>query len=830
MNRDDDVTEALRAGRDALVADAARSGVEFGRALSALVDSTLQTLLERSGDESVAIVALGSYARRELCPGSDIDVVLVLPEPGRLRRSPDRRALAERLWYPLWDAGFVTGHGARTIKESLALVADDRDALTALLDVRLVAGDAALADDLARRARVQAGRRRAAILTELASDSVHRRHTPGLVAEMLEPNLKDGGGALRDIHALAWASALADAPDDPDASSRFDALIRQRALGTDDATVLEQASAFLLDLRVALHRVGKGRTDLLALQDQDAVAAACGYSDADDLVRRLASTTRAVAWIAQDAWSRLVPRAAPPDADLGNGVHLEAGRVHIDEVPTVERVLHAAACAAERDLPLGRDTLDRMRSMPEPTWTPVERAEFVRLLRAGEGAVPAFEALDHVGVLVRILPEWEHVVALPQRNAYHRFTVDRHLLEAVAQCAQLLDRGTERGPDVALEAVVARAVRRPELLLLAALLHDIGKGLPGDHEAVGAAMARAVAARLGLDSEGVEILEWLVRDHLVMAETATRRDISDVATIERFAQVLAGDGERLRLLYLLTIGDSIATGPAAWSRSKAVLLRDLFVKAAAIVENESTDIVVDHRRRELADRIGDERASAFLASMPTAYALSFDPDAMTQHAELIAQRELAVGWRVGDHDDVVVTVVAPDRTGLLATVAGALTCAGLAVTGAGLFTSHDGMALDVFTTVDRFGRFTDGGDARVRSMIERALAGTFDVAAGVEERRRHYDRAVPSDPNVEVIVDLDASPTATVVEVHAPDQVGLLYRMAQVFSAQELDVSLAKVATLADRVIDVFYVTEHGAKVMDPARLSRLEAGLRLVA
>ena len=140
------------------------------------------------------------------------------------------------------------------------------------------------------------------------------------------------------------------------------------------------------------------------------------------------------------------------------------------------------------------------------------------------------------------------------------------------------------------------------------------------------------------------------------------------------------------------------------------------------------------------------------------------------------------------------------------------------------------MALDVFTTVDRFGRFTDGGDARVRSMIERALAGTFDVAAGVEERRRHYDRAVPSDPNVEVIVDLDASPTATVVEVHAPDQVGLLYRMAQVFSAQELDVSLAKVATLADRVIDVFYVTEHGAKVMDPARLSRLEAGLRLVA
>lgn len=836
VHGDRELTEQLRVGRDALLADTTRSGTAYGAALADLVDSVLRELLTQADDDGVAVVALGSYARRELCPGSDIDVLLVLPEPGRLRRGPDRRGLAERLWYPLWDAGFVTGHGARTIKESLALVADDRDALTALLDIRHVAGDARLTRDLATRARAQARRRRAEVLSGLAGDAEVRRHKPGLVAEMLEPNLKDGGGALRDLHALQWAAALVgDTDPEPvtvvgrgGSGSGYGALVECDALSSADVAVLEDANSLLLELRVALHRVGGGRSDLLALQDQDAVAALLGIADADELVRQLASASRTVAWITNEAWSRLVPGPTRPDTDLGDGIGVVAGRVHAAGDASPERVLRAAASAAEQGVPIDRATLAWMGTMTPPDWNRAQLDAFVRLLRLGAAAVPVFETLDHVGALVRLLPEWEHVRSLPQRNAYHRFTVDRHLLETVAQCAALLDEGARRGPDVPLEAVVARAVRRPELLLFAALLHDIGKGLPGDHAALGFEMARTFAHRVHLDSEGIEILGWLVRDHLAMAEVATRRDLSEIVTIERFCAPLAGDGERLRLLYLLTIGDSHATGPAAWSLSKASLLRDLFVKAAAFVENDTTDVVIDRRHGELAARIGAEDAEAFLATMPPGYALAFSAEVMAQHRELVAARELGVGCQVGEHGDVVVTVVAPDRTGLLATVAGALTCAGLGVTAAALFTSGDGMALDVFTTTDTYGRFAEDGETRVRATIGRAIAGTLDVAAGVEERRRHYERRTASPIAAETIVDLDASPSATVVEVHAPDQVGLLYRLARTFAELGIDVTFAKADTLADRVIDVFYVTEGGHKLTDAVRLSELEASLRL--
>ena len=233
-----------------------------------------------------------------------------------------------------------------------------------------------------------------------------------------------------------------------------------------------------------------------------------------------------------------------------------------------------------------------------------ERDLFVRLLRHGARAIPVFEALDQVDVVARLIPEWAHVRSLPQRNAYHRHTVDRHLLEAVSQCALLLDGASLPGEDAPLDAVIARACRRPELLLLAALLHDIAKGMPEDHAVAGARVAKDIGRRIGLDSEGIEILVWLVRDHLLMADTATRRDLSDAETIDRFCEPLAGDGERLRLLYLLTIGDSIATGPAAWSKSKAALLRNLFVKAAATVELDSTEAMVQARLDALIERVG----------------------------------------------------------------------------------------------------------------------------------------------------------------------------------------------------------------------------------
>jgi [protein-PII] uridylyltransferase len=823
----------LRDARAALLADLALRGRAFGAALANAVDAALVEAfadLDRSG--GVALVGLGSYARRELCPGSDIDVLLVHNLRGR--HSADTvRSATEQLWYPLWDAGFVTGHGARTIKESIALATDDLDALTALLDVRLIAGARDLAVELERKARELAARRRGRVLLLLADAADLRRQRPGVIAEMLEPDLKEGAGGLRDVHALEWGGWALGAP------GGCSTLLERDFLTADDLARVEVGGELLLDIRVALQRVTNSRSDRLALQEQDAVAVQLDFESADALVHDLALAAREIAWIAGDVWSRVRdllegPKGAKVDQALAEGVWLRNGRVHIGTDPDGSvpplRTLEAACAAAEHAVPFDRTSLTRLRATGEPTWDVWQRAGFVRLLRSGEHAVPVFEALDHEGVLARLLPEWEHVRSRPQRNAYHRYTVDRHLLEAVAQCARLLDAGEVRHPSgrvVDVDAVVARACRRPELLLLGALLHDLAKGMPGDHSEVGEETADRIVRRMGFDSEAREILPWLVRNHLLMAEVATRRDLSDASVADNIAAACAGDAERLRLLYLLTIGDSRATGPAAWSPSKAALVRDLFVKAATAIERGEAKAVAEDRRDALGARLGDDRAEVFLTRLPEQYVLAFDVETMCMHESLLRDSPTVRCERI-DGGQVAITVVADDRPGLLVTLAGALTVCGLDVLEASLFGTTDGLALDVFRGADPFGRVDDDDGARVTHTIERALAGELDLAVRVDERRRAYagirERAAPE---VRIDVNSEESETDTVVEVHADDDIGLLYRLASAFTELALDVRIAKVATSGKRVVDVFYVRDSSArKVEDADAIAQLRAAL----
>ena len=825
----------MRDARAALLADLNLRGRAFGAALSDAVDAALVEAfgdLDRSGE--VALVGLGSYARRELCPGSDIDVLLVHKLRGR--NSADTvRSATEQLWYPLWDAGFVTGHGARTIKESIALADDDLDALTALLDVRVIAGAEDLAVELERKARELAARRRGRVLPALADAADLRRQRPGAIAEMLEPDLKEGAGGLRDVQSFEWGGWALGPP------GGCSTLLERDFLTPEDLARVEAGRELLLDIRVALQRVTNSRSDRLALQEQDAVAAQLDFESADALVHDLARAAREIAWIAGDVWSRVRDLLDRPsskgtqvDQPLAEGVWLRNGRVHIDTDPDGSvpplRTLEAACAAAEYDVPFDRTSLTRLRATGAPTWEVWQRAGFVRLLRSGEHAVTVFEALDHEGVLARLLPEWEHVRSLPQRNAYHRYTVDRHLLEAVAQCARLLDAGEvrhESGRDVDVDAVVARACRRPELLLLGALLHDIAKGLPGDHSELGEETADRVVRRMGFDSEAREIVPWLVRNHLLMAEVATRRDLSDASVADNVAAACAGDAERLRLLYLLTIGDSRATGPAAWSPSKAALVRDLFVKAATAIERGEAKAVAADRRDALRERLGEDRAGVFLARLPEQYVLAFDVETMCMHESLLRDSPTVRCEQVGG-GQVAITVVAADRPGLLVTLAGALTVCGLDVLEASLFGTTDGQALDVFRGADPFGRVVDDDGARVTQTIERALAGEIDLAVRVDARRQAYAGIGKSAaPAVRIEVSSDESETDTVVEVHADDDIGLLYRLASAFTDLFLDVRIAKVATLGKRVVDVFYVRDASArKIDDPDAVARLRAAL----
>ncbi|HET7651441.1 MAG TPA: [protein-PII] uridylyltransferase [Acidimicrobiales bacterium] len=739
---------------------------------AAEIDRWLATLL---GDErDVALVAVGGYGRRELAPCSDIDVLLLY---GKKQR--DIGAVAERLWYPLWDAGLKVGHGVRTVKDALKLADDDLDVATSLLTGRVVAGDASMAEDVITRARAQ-WRRRARHWLRVLADAVAERHArAGEVAFLLEPDLKEGRGGLRDVHALRWAEAA------------------ERVLLPGDDEALSGAYDTLLAARVELHRRTGKALDRLLLQEQDGVAEALGDADADALMSRIATAARTIAWTSDEAWRRVRDTLAGPvgrgggrDREIGDGVVLRDGDVELtadaDPAADAALVLRVAAAAATHGTTIGRRSLDRLAaSAPvlDGRWPADARDSLVALLAAGSAAIPVFEALDQRDLMTRVLPEWETVRSRPQRNAYHRFTVDRHLCEAAAQAAALVGR-----------------VRRPDLLLVGTWLHDLGKGTTGDHVDVGVALIHDVAARMGFDADDVGVLVTLVRHHLLLADFATRRDLDDPATIAAVAEAVV-ERDTLALLHALTEADSLATGPAAWGRWKAGLVADLVARADRLLAGDDGGSVV----------------------------APVDQLSVRQDKAVAAAR--ASGEPAVDVDDGVVVVAAPDRPGLFARVAGTLALHGLDVLRARLSSTGDGLAADEFEVVTAVG---DGPDRdALAGDLRRALAGRLSLESRLADRARQY-RPRPSAvaaaagvPRTVAVVD-DASAASTVVEVRAPDAPGTLYRIARALAELDLDVRHATVATYGHEVVDTFYVCDGGGQKLDGELAREVERAILL--
>jgi [protein-PII] uridylyltransferase len=594
------------------------------------------------------------------------------------------------------------------------------------------------------------------------------------VAFLLEPDLKEGRGGLRDVHAQHWAEAA------------------RRILLEDDHAALAAAYDVLLDVRVALHRrTGKG-SDRLLLQEQDGIAADLGYADADALMAEVAAAARTIAWTSDETWERILSsvkgprgRSAPADRHVAPGVVIRDGVVELtaDADPLVDPVvvLRAAAAAAEGGIRISRSAVDRLAVEAAPLgdpWPEEARLAFVRLLGAGAAAIPVIETLDQRGLMTRTLPEWEAVRNRPQRNAYHRFTVDRHLCEAAAEAARLTSR-----------------VRRPDLLLVAALLHDIGKGSPGDHSEAGVELVERIGPRMGFPPDDVAVLKTLVRHHLLLAETATRRDLTDEATISVVAAAV-GNQTTLELLAVLTEADSLATGPAAWGSWKAGLIAELV-----------------------------ERTAPVLAGQRPRTAPEPPPEGTV---ELMTRARLAEAL-VLDGDGPLVTIVAPDRPGLFWRVAGTLSLHGLDVVSARAWSSPDGFAIERFRVQSVFGRTPDW--PTVESDLNRVLAGRLSLEARLADRARAYASS-PRSPSaaparVEVSVDNDASDAATVIEVRAPDRIGTLYRITKALSELELDVRLAKVSSLGHEVVDSFYVVDQtGAKIADSEHLREIQRGI----
>jgi [protein-PII] uridylyltransferase len=724
----------------------------------------------------VALVAVGGYGRQELAPHSDVDILLVYDgKPGGIED------LAKDLWYPLWDAGLKLGHAVRSFDDQLAMAGDDLDTATSLLSARPLAGDDELGARLVNEGLSRWRRNGRRWLDALRSRVIERRTQAGDVAYLLEPDLKDGHGGLRDVHTLWWA---ADA---------------DLMVPADDMTVLDRCYGALFDVRVALHRE-KGRPgDVLRLEDQDAVATRLGVASADAMMADIAAAARSIDWIADGAWRHVSRHQLGHEERVGDGLvvidrEVElTGRADIATDPVV--VLRAARVAAQREVGLARPTLDRLATGVDAAawadrWPDGGLEELVALLQQGHRAIDVLEALDQQGILVRLVPEWDAVRSRPQRNAYHRFTVDRHLWETAANAAALTDR-----------------VERPDLLLLGALFHDIGKGYPGDHTPAGMELMQQIGPRLGLPPADVDTLVRMIQHHLLLPDVAIRRDLTDPATIRKVADAV-GDPELLDLLHALTEADSLATGPSAWGSWKAQLVADLVARTHLLLNGAE---LRDTTYRHFPDQ-------AVLSAMAAGiYEARTEPDDSDQLD--------------GETGTERITVVCEDLPGSFARIAGVLSLRGLDVLTAWAYSGELGgppMAASRFRVVP-----PPGGVVwePVLEDLRRALRGELAIEARLAERARTYRRrksmqAEPAGPPKVTFHD-DESTVATVLEVRAPNSIGVLHRITKSLAELSLDIRHATVQTLGEEVVDTFYVQgPNGRLITDEFHRTEVERAI----
>ncbi len=760
---------AAHEGRLAALADTSVGGRAFCHQLAAATDAWITALAANAREQHpraprFALLAVGGFGRGELSPQSDIDLLFVHES-----RSARVEAVASAIWYPIWDAGMKLGHSVRSLEEHQALARTDLDTATALLTARPIAGDPKLGSEVVELGRRNWSKRKKRWMSDLQQRVRARQADAGDVAYMLEPDLKDGHGGIRDAQSLWWAEC--------------GGLI----LPDEDNLALNECYDVLLSARVALHRATGRPGDTLRLEDQDAAAAAAGHESADTLMAELAAAARTVAWIADEAWGRVGKSTGGSPREVAPGVMLIDGEMElaVDADPAVDPtyVLRIATAAARHRARIGRRSLDRLAET-SPQWPERWPAgaidKLVALLLEGHRAIPVIEALDQRGLITRMLPEWEPVRSRPQRNAYHRFTVDRHLWEAAANAAELVDD-----------------VGRPDLLVLGALFHDIGKGYPGDHTEAGMVVVRELGPRLGLTERDVEVIVSMVEHHLLLPDVAVRRDLADPATIQMVVDAV-GDLEVLELLHALTIADSKATGPSAWGGWKEELVDELVRRVAHVVGG------------------GDVREATW----------TLFPDADT--VALMATGDLNI--RV---DDDRLTVVYRDAPGAFSRIAGVVSLHGL-----------DVVAARAHSDEPQLGRVSMGASEfrvqvpkagidwePIRRDLHRALLGQLAIESRLAERALTYRRrrptqaAAPAPPSV-VFVD-QASSDATVVEVRCQSKIGMLHRITKALAEVGLDIRHATVQTIGAEVVDTFYVRSwSGDLISDRFHRSEIERAI----
>ncbi len=849
-------------------------GTQCAKNLAYVQDEIIRTLYELAKEkiyprataselQEVAIIATGGYGRGTLAPGSDIDLLFLLP--GKQDETSGR--LIEFILYTLWDMRLKVGHATRSTEECIRLAKTDNTILTSILEARFICGNERLSKSMQfhfRRDIVRTGARKF-VADKLAERDV-RLAKSGESRYLVEPDLKDGKGGLRDLHTLFWIAKFLYDTNSPEE------LADKGAFTHEELSRFQKCEDFLWAVRCHLHFISGRGEDRLSFDRQSELASRLGYQshaglknverfmkhyfliakEVGDLTRIFCASLEAKQVKDVPVLSRVMGRfRSKPVVKIpeNKNFQIESGRLTLvkptvfhDDPVNLLRLFSVASTYSAEIHPDALKTVRKSLSLidKELCSNPEANALFLDMLINSDSSEKLLRMMNEAGVLGRFIPEFGKVVAMTQFNMYHHFTVDEHLIRAVGILAAL-EKG-RLAEDHPLSVVLFPTLKSRRSLYVATLLHDIAKGREEDHSIAGERIARALGPRLGLTPEETETTAWLVRHHLLMSETAQMRDLNDFKTILDFTAIVQSP-ERLKLLLILTVVDIRAVGPGVWNGWKGQLLRTLYAEAEPVLTG-------GHTGSSRQERIKEAQA-AFLAHFPRwtesqvkaatsrhydAYWLNVGLEKQITHQALIdrsSPRDIVTEVHTDAFTAITeLTIYAPDHPRLLALITGACAAANANIMGAQIFTTTDGMALDTiliqreFSTEDDEQRRAE----RVTEIIRMALQGKMRLKDAVASATYQRSRLKAFSVAPRVIVDNQSSNRFTVIEINGLDRIGLLYNLTEALFHLSLNIASAHITTFGEKAIDVFYVTDlTGDKILNPARHAQIERELMKV-
>jgi [protein-PII] uridylyltransferase len=846
-------------------------GTQCAKNLAYVQDEIIQSLYEflrmqvyqKAGGQELAIIATGGYGRGTLAPGSDIDLLFLLP--GKQDASSGK--LIEFILYTLWDLRLKVGHATRSSEECVRLAKTDNTILTSILEARFICGNRSLSEQMQvmfRRDIVQTGARK--FVADKLAERDARLAKSGESRYLVEPDLKDGKGGLRDLHTLFWIAKFIYDTNSPEE------LADKGAFTHEELARFQKCENFLWAVRCQLHFISGRGEDRLSFDRQAELARRLGYQshaglknverfmkhyfliakEVGDLTRIFCASLEARQVKDVPVLSRMIgrfmPRASGKIPDH-KSFRFESGRIALATVNTLKddpvNIIRLFSIASVHGAEIHPDALKAVRMSlslidKDLRKNPEANALFLDMLTNSNSAETLLRMMNEAGVLGRFIPEFGRIVAMMQFNMYHHYTVDEHLIRAVGALASI-ERGN-LSVEHPLAAEIFPTLKSRRSLYVATLLHDIAKGSTEDHSIAGERIARHLGPRFGLTAEETETTAWLIRHHLLMSETAQMRDLNDFKTILDFTGIVQSP-ERLKLLIILTVVDIRAVGPGVWNGWKGQLLRTLYSEAEPVLTGGHIGGTRAHRVLESQKRFvshfpkwTEAQAKAATARQYDVYWLNVGLQKQISHQALIERappRSVVTEITTDAFTAITeLTIFAPDHPRLLALITGACAAAGANIMGAQIFTTTDGMALDTiliqreFSTEDDEQRRAE----RITEIIQKALHGQMRLKDAVASINQHRTRIKAFSVEPRVIIDNQSSNRFTVIEINGLDRIGLLYNLTDALFHLSLNIASAHITTFGEKAIDVFYVTDlTGGKIVNPARHAQIERGLMKV-